>query len=184
MSEKTEPLVMVFTEDLFFGTRLQDTLRAGGYRCQLIERPAQLDAEGDVADRPIPLTEPLSGADAGFMRSLSERQPALLLVDMTAQNLPWHRWIQIMKTSATTRRIPILAFGPHVDKESFQLAEKAGADRVVPRGLVAKKLLELAEELARKTDWKALQAACEQPPSELAWKGIELHNQGDILRSP
>jgi predicted metal-dependent hydrolase len=183
MSDGSSPLILLLTQDLLFGTRVQDTLRGHGYRCQLIESPDQLAAEGSLEERPIPLTEPLHGADAGFMRSLARLQPALVLMDMSAQQLPWQRWIQIMKTSSASRRIPILAFGPHVDETSFRQAERAGANRVVPRGLLAKKLESLVQENLRLIDGALLARACQQPLSELARKGIELHNAGDYFEA-
>jgi predicted metal-dependent hydrolase len=183
MAQTQDPLILLLTEDLMFGTRLQDTIRAAGYRCQVIEKPAQLEAEGQVAGRPIPLTEPLTGADAGLMRSLASLQPALVFVDLTASGIPWRRWIQIMKTSASSRRIPIVAFGPHVDEDNMQLAKQAGADRAVPRGLIAKKLIELVEEYARQIDWANLETSCQQDLSDLARKGIELHNAGEYFEA-
>ncbi|MFP3852737.1 MAG: DUF309 domain-containing protein [Anaerolineales bacterium] len=183
MSTASGPLILILSEDMLFSTRLQDTLASQGYRAMVIERPAQLDAEGVVADRPIPLTEPLTGADAGFIRRLSEVQPAMMVVDLTAKDLPWRRWIQIMKTSSASRRIPILAFGPHVEKEAFEQAKLAGADKVVPRGQIAKKLPELVDELARLVDRDELTKACQRPLSALAWRGIELHNEGEYFEA-
>ena len=177
------PLVLLLTQDLMLQPRLQDTLTAAGYRLQVIDTPAALAAAGDVAERPVPLTEPLAGADAGLVRSLTELRPALMLVDLTADGLPWARWIQIIKTSAATRRIPILAFGPHVNEDALAAAMHAGADRALPRGQVVRQLAELARRHARTDDQSRLLGGCQEPLSELALKGIRLHNAGEFFEA-
>jgi hypothetical protein len=45
------------------------------------------------------------------------------------------------------RRIPVLAFGPHVAVEMFERAKAAGADRVLARGTFDRHLPELLREL-------------------------------------
>ena len=109
-----EPLILAITADFFLIPKLEDTARALGFRLEVVQKSADLGAEGPPLPRAIPLTEPLEGPDAAFVRSLVERRPALLLVDTTHDGVPWEHWIQTLKTGSATRRIPVVAFGPHV----------------------------------------------------------------------
>lgn len=176
------PLALVLSEDLWASTRLQDALRSLEFEVEVIERTADLGAEGAPEPRPIPLTEPLEGPDAEFVRALSQRRPALVLLDLTSERLPWRRWLHTMNTSAATRRIPIVAFGPHVNKELLDEARK-DADAVVSRGELQARLPELIEEHARKVDPSALAEACRGELSALARHGIDLHNEGEYFEA-
>ncbi len=183
MSGADRPPVLILTEDLFIVPPLADGLRQLGYQPQTVERPADLEAEGDISERSVPLTEPLSGADADLIRRLTEIRPALILIDMTSGDLPWERWVQVIKTSAATRRIPIIAFGPHVEEDAFQRAQEAGANLTVARGRLHSQLEALVREHARTISFKLLEASCDQPLSELARQGISLHNRGEYFEA-
>ncbi len=181
--EDQAPLILALTEDLFLAPRLEDVARRLGFRLQVVSRPADLGAEGEPAPRAIPLTEPLEGADAALVRNLRRLHPALLLVDTSAAGLPWERWLQTLKTSAATRRIPVVAFGPHVDKATLAQARDLGADLVVSRGELHRRLGDILVEHAAVPDWEAIAAACRQPLSDLARQGMELHNRGEYFEA-
>lgn len=178
-----DPLAVVLSEDLWASTRLQDALRGLGYQVEIVETAADLDAAGEVGQREIALTEPLEGPDAGFVRALTERRPALLLMDLSSTALPWRRWLHTLKTSAATRRIPVIAFGPHVDEELLQAARQGDAEAVVSRGELQARLSQLVHEHARRVDPAAMQEACRQGLSELAQQGVELHNRGEYFEA-
>ena len=164
MSQDKKPLILALTEDYFVIPRLEDTSRSLGFEIELIKAPGALGAEGEPIARHVPLTEPLKGPDGAFMRGIVDRRPALMIVDATSDAIPWERWIQILKTSAATRRIPILAFGPHVETQVLERARAAGADDVVSRGKLQASLPELIQEHARIIDFDALIEACEGLP--------------------
>jgi hypothetical protein len=178
MSQDSKPLILALTSDYFVIPRLEDAARALEYEFEAIESPNAFGAEGEPVPRQIPLTEPLNGPDAAFVRGIVERRPALMLVDVTSQQIPWERWTQILKTSAATRRIPIVAFGPHVETEVLERAKAAGADHVVSRGKLQASLAELIQKYARVVDLDALMAACDGVLSALAAEGVELLNSG------
>jgi CheY-like chemotaxis protein len=98
--------------------------------------------------------------------------PALILIDLASDGVPWQRWIQILKTSSATRRIPIVAFGPHVEGDSLDRARKLGADRVVTRGQLQTNLAEILQGEARPPDAVAIQEGCDQPASADARQGM------------
>jgi len=178
-----KPLILALTEDYFVIPRLEDAAKALGYEIEVIEAPSAFGAEGDPLTRQIPLTEPLEGPDAAFMRGIVDRRPALMLLDVTSQVIPWERWTQILKTSAATRRIPILAFGPHVETQILERAKLAGADHVVSRGKLQASLPKLIKEYARVVDSDALIEACKGKLSELATEGLKLLNAGDYYEA-
>ena len=182
-NSEPRPTALVLTEDIWSSTRLADVLRELGFQPEVVEKPADLGAQGDSIQRDIPLTEPLEGPDAEFMRALTERRPALLLVDLTAEALPWRRWLHTIKTSAATRRIPVIAFGPHVKKDVLEAARQANADVVVSRGELQARLPELVREYAREVDPQAMLEACSRGLSDEAQFGIELHNQGEYFEA-
>jgi predicted metal-dependent hydrolase len=175
--------IMVWSQDLFLTPRLQDVARRMGFEIALVESPSQLGAEGDPPQRTVPLTEPLEGPDARLIESLTTHRPALILVDTTAADLPWARWIHVIKTSAATRRIPILAFGPHVDAERLDQARQAGADKVVTRGRLHSSLPKLIERWAAPTPIEDLALACEGSLSPSAAEGVRHHDAGSYFEA-
>lgn len=175
--------IMAWSQDMFLAPRLQDVVRGLGYEISLVEAPAQLDAEGESATRPVPLTEPLGGPDARLVDHITRLRPALILVDMTTSDIPWDRWIQVLKTSAATRRIPILAFGPHVDEASQALARSAGADVVVTRGQFQSGMPRLIEAWARPNPADDLASACDGELSPAARRGVEHHSAGEYFEA-
>src|SRR3989304_19364 len=74
------------------------------------------------------------GGGGGFFARIFKEPPSLILFALTNTTTPWEGWIQVLKTSAATRRIPIAAFGPHVEHEPLERARAAGADLVLSRG--------------------------------------------------
>lgn len=183
MAPADRPLILALTEDLFIVPRLEDAARDLGYRLQVADSPAALDAEGEPAQRAVPLTEPLEGPDARFLRGLVDLRPALMLVDTASQHIPWRRWIQVVKTAAATRRIPVVAFGPHVDADSLKAAAEAGAEITVSRGKLQASLAQLIQQHARQLDAGALEAACDGALSELAERGLALLNAGEYYEA-
>jgi hypothetical protein len=176
--ETSRPLVIAWTDDLFIVPRLEDGLLAAGFKTQIIDHASELGAEGSASKRRVHLTEPLDGPDAAMVNSLTKLRPALILVDVTCEALPWARWIQILKTSAATRRIPLLAFGPHVDEDRLDRARRMGADHVVSRGRLQASLSDLAQAWARPQMTAALQRACEGMLSKKALAGVRKLNAG------
>jgi predicted metal-dependent hydrolase/CheY-like chemotaxis protein len=171
-------VLLAMTEDLAFVMHLEDVGRELGFSVVALSSPDELGEEEEAEARPVPLTEPLVGQDATLVRRLVELQPALILVDLSHARMPWERWIQTLKTSAATRRFPVLAFGPHIDKQAFARAESAGADRVISRGEISARLATILQESARRVDDMALEASCSLPLSDGAVEGLALLESG------
>ena len=163
------PRLLVLTNDLFLQPRLEDAAAALGFA---FERFISEEITSELGDRPVPLTEPLEGPDGALVRSVVGDPPALILIDLASDGIPWQRWIQILKTSSATRRIPIVAFGPHVESEALDRARKLGADRVVTRGQLQTNLAEILQREARPPNAAAIQEGCGQPASAAARQGM------------
>lgn len=133
------PLVIVFVADLMFQTRIESTIEKLGYRVRLVERADQIIA-----------------GDAGGLASLGPEEilvdhlfrlgPGLLIFDLGNAAIPWAAWIPVIKAASSTRRIPIICFGSHVDVETLTAAKRAGADQVLARSRFVTAMPELVEK--------------------------------------
>lgn len=181
--DPARPLILALSSDLFIAPRLQDVCRELGFELVIVGRPEALGAEGPPSSRSIPLTEPLEGSDAAFVRRMVELQPALVLMDLGSVSLPWERWIRTLKTSAATRRIPILAFSPHVEQGALEAAERAGADHALPRGQALGSLAAWIRETARVVDRQGLRQGCQGELSASGRQGIALLRDGEYFEA-
>jgi predicted metal-dependent hydrolase len=180
-------LILTLVSDLFFAVQIEGAIRALGFRLERVERGDQVEPEP-----PGPATteqgwgylgEPLAGRGAGFVARLVEWQPALVIVELRSQDIPWADWIAAMKSSPATRRIPVLAYGPHVDLDLRAKALAAGCDAVLAQGRLVSALPELITKYARQVDLAGLEADCQGEPSALAIKGIELFNRQEYFEA-
>ncbi len=180
MDNPASPLIVGFVADLMFATRIAAVAQRLGYELRWIESAADLPgAAGPTAEGPGELLEGQSGA---LFERLTGWQPALLIFDLGNDGIPWQRWIAAIKSSPATRRLPILAYGSHVNKEALAAARSAGADGVVARSRFSAALPELIAEYARQRDSAGLLDACRQPPPALVVEGITLFNAGHYYK--
>ncbi|HSH01516.1 MAG TPA: DUF309 domain-containing protein [Anaerolineae bacterium] len=175
-----QPIIVAFVADLFFSTRIDKVAQHLNYTVHWIENEAQFQQADDPAPANPRPGESISGPTHRLMDQLTQWQPALLIFDLSAQEIPWRRWLPRLKSSPATRRIPVLAFGAHVDTETFAEARSLGADSVVARSRFSTGMLDLIQNLANPTDHQALFDTCQQPLSDLAKKGIEAYNAGQF----
>ncbi len=177
------PLILGLVSDLFFNVPIENTVKALGYRVQWIERGE--DVEPGLADTPgaARLGEPLTGRGAEFIARLVEWQPALVIVELSSTAIPWPEWIAALKSSAATRRLPVIAFGPHTDLDLRARAIDVGCDAVIAKSRLVSALPELIQKYARLADTTALEAGCEGELSALALKGIALFNQHEFFEA-
>lgn len=174
-------LILTLVSDLFFAVQIEGAIKALGFRLQRIERGEAVEPE--PAGPPTTergwayLGEPLSGRGAGFVAKLVEWQPALVIVELMSRAIPWADWIAAMKSSPATRRIPVLAYGPHTDLDLRARALAAGCDAVLAQGRLVSAMPELISKYARLVDAPGLEADCQGTLSPLALKGVELFNR-------
>lgn len=181
------PLLLGLVADLFIAARIEDTARALGFAVRWIERAGQVaapDAPGSpVASGSRYPGEPLTGQTGAFIALLVELQPVLLLVDLNNDGVPWEQWIAALKSSAATRRLPVLAFGSHMDVESHARATSAGADAVLAKSRFSQAMPDLIQKYSRISDEAAIAADCEGDLSAKAIHGLELMNAGEYFEA-
>jgi CheY-like chemotaxis protein len=178
MIPSDRPTVLALTSDLFLVPRLEDATRSLNLTVEVVAIPGSEETADTDPDQGIGLTEPLEGPQAELVRRIVRDPPALILVDLASDPRAANRTIQVLKTSSATRRVPIVAFGPHVAAENLEQAHAAGADRVVTRGQLQSSLAEILRNEARLPDPAAIVDGCRQPPSAAALKGLAHLNAG------
>jgi CheY-like chemotaxis protein len=176
MNERPLPLIVGFVSDLMFSTQIGSVAQHLGYDVRWIESASSLP--GHAAESGEGPGERLEGQAGALFNEITQAQPALLIFDLDNGQIPWRRWIAALKSSPATRRLPVLAFGSHVNTEALAAARSAGADAVVARSRFSSHLPELIREYARQRDSAGLATSCSQPAPELVQEGIELFNAG------
>jgi predicted metal-dependent hydrolase len=181
MSEMNKPIIVGFVADLMFTSKIQNAAVAAGFQMGWLEKAADLGEIDPNAPKERP-GEMMYGRDHQLFQKITAWQPALLLFDLTNQAIPWQSWLPALKSSPATRRIPIIAFGPHEDVELFQTAKSRGADAVYARSRFFSDLPALLQKHARLPDRDALSDSCAEPLAALAREGITLFNQGEYYK--
>lgn len=182
MSNDAPPLILALVSDVFFNAPLEQAVRARRYGWRLIERGDQLEDPTLPVNQAF-LGERLSGRGAAFLRQVVEWQPVLILVELSTDRIPWRDWVAAIKASPATRRVPVLAFGPHVDVALRQQALDVGCNAVVAKSRLLADLPALIDQYARRVDADALSADCQTPLSELALKGIALFDAHEFFEA-
>jgi len=108
-----ERLVLALVPDLMFATQIEQVLERLGY---------------------LPGFAP--NAAALLERARTDR-PRLMLLDLAARGTDVPTTIRALKDDATTRAVPVVAFGPHLDEAARAAAQAAGADAVVANSKLA-----------------------------------------------
>lgn len=169
------PIIVGLVSDVFFTAPIESAARALGFRMEWPQPAAGLD--------PRQPAEPLAGPRAAFIARMVDLQPALVIVELSSQTLPWRAWVAALKSSPATRRIPVIAFGPHVDLELRAEAAAVGCDVVLAKSRLLSALPELIEKHARRVDEAALRADCAQPLSAPAREGVALFNRREFFEA-
>ncbi len=171
------PLIVAFVADLMFTTRISNVIRHLGYRVQWIENTAVLGNNNPQMPQ-HGFSEQVQGQSGQLFIKITDWQPALLLFDLANKSIPWRDWLPLLKSSPATRRIPIMAFGPHTDVELMGAAKKAGADPVLARSRFTSDMPQLLKKYARIPDYASFATTCLEPLSILAESGIKKFNRG------
>ncbi len=179
MSQQAEaPLIVAFVSDLIFTTKIRNVVRGLGYRIEWLGHASDLEGE-DVGGEDVP-GEQLQGKSGRLFDLITRFQPALLLFDLSNTDVPWRRWIPSFRSSPATRRIPILAFGPHTNVEMMQEAKRVGADTVLARSRFTADMPNLLQQYVRIHDHDSVQNACLESLAPLARRGIQEFNRGQF----
>jgi predicted metal-dependent hydrolase len=176
------PLILGFVADLYFSVRIEAAAEKLDYRVRWIERAGQVAPEDPQAPR-RQLAEHLVGPGAALIDQVTQWKPALIIFDLSNTAIPWREWIMLLTSVPATRRIPVICFGSHVDVGTLQAAREAGATAVLARSRFFGELPELIQKYARVPDREAIEAACHQPLSPEALRGLEEFNRGEYFEA-
>jgi len=116
--------VLAVTSDLTFRSRIDVTLRHAGIAVRFVNA-------------------------AGLSAALLDSPASLLLVDYSALDDSAWEAIRAMKSGAPAARMPLVAYGPHMDLQGRDRAMQAGADEVVANSQIATQLVEIIRRHAR-----------------------------------
>ncbi|MGD2076941.1 MAG: DUF309 domain-containing protein [Chloroflexota bacterium] len=173
-NEGRVPLIVAFIDDLMTTTRIEIVATQLGYQVESVDSTKRFMTD-EAFDQPTRPGEPVTGPLAPLIDQITSWQPALLIFDLSNTAVPWRDWLAILKSSPATRRIPVVCFGPHIDKVSLADATSLTLeeDAVVPRSRFFASMPELIAETARITDYNALQQDCLAGLSNDALRGLQ-----------
>jgi hypothetical protein len=176
--EKRPPLIVAFVDDLMSATRIESVAERLGYQIKIFGQAGPLVAPVPPGEPERP-GEPIDGPLAPLVDRLTSWQPALLIFDMANPSIPWPRWLPILKSSPATRRIPVICFGPHVDKAALERASALTTeiDVVVPRSRFFSSLPQLLDDTTRIPNYAAIQEECLGPLSADALRGLRAFDE-------
>jgi predicted metal-dependent hydrolase len=176
--------LLALISDLFFSTQAQSAARALGWEVLLVENAAQVPSQPPLIGRPdVPASSQNGELGHNLVAWVVELAPALILVELASQSLPWEDWIIALKTSPATLRTPVLGFGPHVDARLRERALAAGCDAVITQGQFSNRLAALLQQYARQPDPAAAQAVAEGALSPQARQGLILFNREEYFEA-
>ncbi len=141
--ESNEPIApqpaLLLDSDLFFSVKVTDTLKHAGYATRTVRR-----------------------AD-DFARALSDdaAPPAIALVNTAARGIDWRAGI----TAAVARRIPVVAFGSHVDLDTQAEARRPGATSVIANSKLASDLPGVVARALRRHSESGMESGPERESS-------------------
>lgn len=142
-----QPTIVSLTTNLLFATRIDNAIRAAG---GLPISPIELDS----------------------LQKSAATGASLILIDASLHEYDWLNWIRALKNDPATDRIPIIAYGSHVDATTRQQAVEAGADRYLARSNFFDGLPEfIANALRARTD-----DPCSEPLPAGVIHGLEEFN--------
>jgi predicted metal-dependent hydrolase len=177
-----KPIIVGMINNLMLSTRVEAAAAKLGYESVWIEDESKLGPdivhEGAVHRQ---LAEHVEGRGAVLLDLITQLRPVLIIFDLGNQEIQWERWLALVKSVPATRRIPVVAFGPHVDKLAFESARERGADAVFARSYFMKHTEKVIQEHVSLVDQEAIVEACQMPLSSLAIKGLELFNQREYF---
>ncbi|MBI2912952.1 MAG: hypothetical protein HYY03_03435 [Chloroflexi bacterium] len=75
--------------------------------------------------------------------ALRQQPPALLVLDLQAQDIAWQEVVAAAKEAG----VPVLAYGQHTKPSILRAARRAGCDLAVPRSQLVAELPALIERL-------------------------------------
>ena len=125
MKEKSVPLVLLISTDLFFGMRIKNSAQQLGVHPIWIEN---IEAWSDN------------------LQKLEASDHSIVFLDL-ASKLNWQHLLSQAKDNERTKHVRWIAFGSHVDSKILREAKQLGADQVMARSKFTQSLPELLSSI-------------------------------------
>jgi len=177
-SEKSKmPIIAAFVSELMAATRIRSIIERLDYQLKIID-----DGFGDSEADINPFEgEPVQGPDAALFDRLTKWSPALIIIDLGDEVIPWRHWLMRLKSSPATKRIPVVCYGPHVQTDILSEANNLAADFVVSRSRFFSDLPSIIDNYARDDDASSIEESCQADLPDTARNGIEAFNRGEYF---
>jgi uncharacterized protein len=175
-------VILGFVTDLLFASKIEGAAKLLDFQTAWFELDEQTTVSGSSTSAPQ-LAEHVTGPGYVLLERITLLHPVLIIFDLSDTIFPWRDWLPLIKTAPATRRIPIIAFGPHVDSEKLKVARSAGADLVLARSAFAKELPQILQRMARLPDLPGITSACKESLSPLAIRGLEEFNRREYFQA-
>lgn len=148
----TQPHIVMIVSNLLFATRIEDAARSVG---------AAVLTPSD---------------QAAFLTAL-RHGARLVIIDSSAEDVPWMEWVRAAKEDLAIEEVPILAFGSHMDVGLRNRALGAGVDRYLARSNFSEGLNEIVAAAVR----EVTDVPCSEQLPAGALRGIEEFNAGQYF---
>jgi uncharacterized protein len=147
-----QSVLIMIVPNLMFATRIEDAARAAG----------------------AAVRSPID--QAAFLTALRDGA-RLVMIDSSADTVPWLEWVRAAKDDPTTEAVPILAFGSHIDVALRNRALSAGVDRYLARSNFSEGLVEFVAAAVR----EITADPCSEPLPKGVVRGLEEFNAGQYF---
>lgn len=125
LNQTNRQTILVAVNDIFFYTKVRDTLKAQGYA---LER-ARVQAE--VREKTAAL------------------RPAAVVLNMNDPAVDGLRALESLRADSETKTVPVLAFANHEEVDTWNRARALGVTKIVSRNEFSARTKELVEEVIR-----------------------------------
>ncbi|MBS0187358.1 MAG: hypothetical protein JSS51_04770 [Planctomycetes bacterium] len=116
-------MILYFAADLLWASKIKATADALGLACRPVRNMDMLEAR--LADSPVRALMVDLASPETAMAMIARVKPATWSTDVLGGLPP---------PASAMPVIRVLAFGPHIERETLQAARDAGADEVLSRG--------------------------------------------------
>jgi predicted metal-dependent hydrolase len=177
--EKERMIIIGLVTDLMTIVKIENTLKDSGITPYFIQDTL------DILEHQQGSKSFLTDANFSFelIDYLSKERPSLIIVDLAAGNIPSEEWLKTIKQDPATRRIPVLAYGPHIHTSQLKQASDAGADLVVPRSQFLAQLKSLVIRMMRVSHTQEWAGVCSGELSEKGIEGLIAFNKGKYFEA-
>jgi len=176
------PVILAFIEDLMTAVRLESIIQPLDFEFVHWQDPGDLPKASEMHAE-FQWAEPLEGRNGKLIERITELRPALIVFDLNNQHIPSLDWISLITSVPATRGIPVICYGPHVNREVLLAAEQAGAEAAFARSKFMQNAAEIVSDHASVIDVDFLQATCHEELPHYAIRGLEQFNRGEYFEA-